>query len=305
MVDVPDTCLKVSRDCPVEGTLYGYEPSLAANAFFAAIFGLCMVLQFIFGFKYRTWTYMIGVGVGCLGEMIGYIGRIMLHNNPYDELGFQIQICCLIIAPAWISAGMYLSLKHIVINFGERWSRIRPNWYTWIFICADTFSLILQGAGGGLAATGDPGSKIQDVGTDLMIAGVILQVICLAFFGYFLGEYGFRTHRHRNELTLDSMNLFRSTKFRLFMAGIVTAFVTIFARCVYRIPELTGGWGNPLMRNEPEFIALEGVMILIAAVALTVFHPGFCFPAMCRYNIKKRSAKSLGGDSENEMVNRG
>lgn len=27
-------------------------------------------------------------------------------------------------------------------------------------------------------------------------------------------------------------------------------------------------------------VALEGVMITIAAVALTVFHPGYCFPVL-------------------------
>ncbi|KAF2269699.1 sphingoid long-chain base transporter RSB1 [Lojkania enalia] len=277
---VSASCVAVTPECPVEATLYGYYPSIGANGFFAGFFAVCMIIHLIQGIRYKTWTYMIALGLGCLGEAIGYAGRIMLWNNPYDDLGFQIQICCLIISPAFISGGIYLTLKHIVINFGEKWSRLRPAWYTYIFITGDIFSLVLQGAGGGIAATADRGTSMQDVGTNLMIAGVIFQVVILSIFGYFLGEYTLRTYRRRDQLSVQSMTLFNSKKFRCFVGAIITAYSAIQIRCIYRIPELTGGWGNELMRNEPEFIVLEGVMIVIAVLALTVFHPGYCFPAL-------------------------
>jgi len=76
-----------------------------------------------------------------------------------------------------LAAGIYLTLKHVVIQFGEEWSRVRPNWYTYIFIACDISSLVMQSAGGALAATADPGESIGDVGTDLMIAGIIWQVV--------------------------------------------------------------------------------------------------------------------------------
>lgn len=177
----------------------------------------------------------------------------MMNNNPYDDIGFQIQICLLIIAPAFVSAGIYLTLKHFTITFGETWSRLRPAWYTYIFITGDFISLVLQGAGGGLAATGENGSKAQDLGTNLMIAGVIFQVVILSVFGYLLSEYTLRTYRRRDKLSMAATEILTSAKFRLFVAGVMIAYLAIFTRCVYRIPELTGGWGNELMRNEPEF----------------------------------------------------
>ena len=36
------------------------------------------------------------------------------------------------------------------------------------------------------------------------------------------------------------------------------------------------------MQNQEEFIALDSVMCIIAALALTVFHPGWCFPQMAQ-----------------------
>jgi hypothetical protein len=292
--------------CTLDGTLYGYYPSLGANAFFAAFFAVCFVWQLFCGIRYKTWTYMIALCLGCVGEAVGYGGRLMLYNDPFDDNGFTIQICCLIISPAFISAGIYLTLKHIVINFGEGWSRLKPVWYTRIFIAGDIFSLVLQGAGGGLASTADNGSSGQDTGTNMMIAGVIIQVVILAFFGYFLVEYTLRTHRRRDQLSAESMALFHTTSFRCFMGAIIVAFMGIFIRCIYRIPELTGGWRSELMRNETDFIILEGVMIVISVLVLTVFHPGYCFPALgstIGKNKKPKRGKSLE-DSDVEMMSR-
>lgn len=215
------------------------------------------------------------------------------------------QICCLIISPAFVAAGVYITLKHLVINFGESWSRLRPAWYTYIFICGDFISLALQGAGGGLASAGDPGSTAQDIGTDLMIAGVIFQVIVLAVFGYFLVEYAVRTHRRRDQLSPESVDLFHSTPFRCFMFAVGLAYMGIFVRCIYRIPELTGGWRSELMRNEVEFIVLEGVMIVLSVGVLTIFHPGYCFPALANTigkNKKVSKGKILDENSDMEMV---
>ncbi|KAF2713499.1 RTA1-domain-containing protein [Pleomassaria siparia CBS 279.74] len=296
----PSTCIEVgpapgfpNLTCTIQGTLYGYAPSLAANAFFIAFFALCLIIQLVLGIKYKTWTYMIALGFGCLGETIGYIGRIMLHNDPFSGLGFQIQICCLIICPAFISGGIYLTLKHIVLNFGQNWSRLRPTWYTYIFITGDIFSLVLQGAGGGIAATADNGSTGQDLGTDLMIAGVVFQVVVLAFFGVATVEYAMRCHRHRGEWLPESHTLYHDSKFRAFCGAILLAYTCILIRCAYRIPELTGGWGSDLMRNQAEFIGLEGVMIVLAVLGLTVCHPGYCFPAM---------SNTIGSSSRREKV---
>ncbi|KAI4638603.1 hypothetical protein J4E93_009904 [Alternaria ventricosa] len=304
-VDVPQWCVEVGPECPVEGTLYGYYPSIEANAFFAAFFGLCLVINLGLGIRYKTWTYMIALCLGCLGELVGYIGRILLYNNPYDETGFQMQICCLIISPAFVSAGIYLTLKHIVINFGQSWSRLPPVWYTRIFITGDIVSLVLQGAGGGIAATADSGSDLQDTGTNLMVAGVVIQVVVLSFFGALLVEYTIRTYKRREQLSSSAMTLFHKTSFRCFMFAIIIGFLGIFIRCIYRIPELTDGWGSELMRDETDFIILEGVMIFMSVLVLTVFHPGYCFPALGNTIGKNRASRGKSMDttsSDNDIV---
>ena len=204
----------------------------------------------------------------------------MLHSNPWSSNGFEIQICCLIIAPAFIAAGVYLTLKHITLEIGANFSRIRPKYYTWIFCLADFFSLVIQGSGGGIAATANHGSSMQKVGNDLMMAGIVWQVFTLLIFGILVGDYAVRVYARRSELEPQAIKLMNETRFKLFTGGLVLAFLTIFTRCIFRIGEMAKGWGNPIMQDESDFIGLDSVMIAIATLCLTAFHPGLVFPEM-------------------------
>lgn len=64
-------CTVDSIYCPVEFTIYGYYPNLGANAFFCALFAICCIIQLGAGIKYKTWTYLIAMFFGCLGEAVG------------------------------------------------------------------------------------------------------------------------------------------------------------------------------------------------------------------------------------------
>ena len=68
----------------------------------------------------------------------------MMHENPYSRLGFNIQISCLIFAPSFTAAAIYVVFKHVVRTFGVEKSRIGANWYLIVFMVCDLIALILQ-----------------------------------------------------------------------------------------------------------------------------------------------------------------
>jgi hypothetical protein len=39
----------------------------------------------------------------------------MLHNDPFSDSGFKLQIVLLTFAPAFFAAGIYLQLKHLYV----------------------------------------------------------------------------------------------------------------------------------------------------------------------------------------------
>lgn len=149
--------------CDLSLAQIDYRPSLPGNALFAALFAICFIAQFILGIKYRTWGFMVATTLGMLTEIIGYIGRIMMHNNPFGKDNFLIYLVTLTIAPASLAAAIYLSLSRIVVVYGEEKSRFRPRTYTILFCSCDFLALLLQAAGGGIASISDTQSSVRSL----------------------------------------------------------------------------------------------------------------------------------------------
>jgi hypothetical protein len=117
--------------CETVPSYYNYRISIAPNAAFLALFSISLI-GFIgtYAATRRGLSFAIAMGLGVICEIIGYAGRVVSWKNQWNENGFLIQICCLTIAPAFIAAGIYLSLRQIVHAFGAENSRIPPAYYT-------------------------------------------------------------------------------------------------------------------------------------------------------------------------------
>ncbi|MCJ1384640.1 hypothetical protein MMC17_007758 [Xylographa soralifera] len=207
-------------------------------------------------------------------------------------------------APAFLAAGIYLTLMHMVNTLGTQYSPISPKFYPWIFISCDFLSLVLQAAGGATAATAKGNTTLSSDGGYVMLAGIVWQVFTLMVFGGLCGEYFRRVYVNRYNLTSSATAVFNGTKFRLFVTAVAIAFTTIFVRCVFRIAELADGWKSSIMQNEVEFIVFDGVMCLIAVLVLTIFCQGQYFPQMQEHNsvgrpaIVRHSSDLSGSDIE-------
>lgn len=190
--------------------------------------------------------------------------------------------------PAWLAMGVYLTLKHVVKAYGPQYSYLRPKYYTWLFIGGDCISLSLQATGGGLASSASGKPSELTVGDNVAITGIIGQVVTLAIFAALAAVFFTRRYLAlRNAPATENISVAETQppqglRFKLFLGAVTIAFLTIFTRCIYRIAEMMGGWGNPLMQRQGEFIALDSVMCGTAALVLTVFHPGYCFPQMAQ-----------------------
>ncbi|PKS12594.1 hypothetical protein jhhlp_000802 [Lomentospora prolificans] len=272
-------CVEVTPACPVEATTYGYYPSLGPNAALLAVYAVLFFAQIIMGFMTKVYFFSAAIAAGCFLEALGYGGRIIMHNNPWSDSGMRIQIVCLIIGPSFIAGGIYLTLKHFIRLNGPEHSRLRPNLYTWIFIGCDIGSICLQAIGGGLAGSAKDNRDLLEAGNNVIIAGIAFQVATMVFCGILTVDYSIRRYRNRAAKS-HIKTKGAGAKAMLFQAGVAFAYLTVLIRCIYRLPEMAGGWGNPRMRNETEFLILDGLMIALASATLTIFHPGYFYPYM-------------------------
>ncbi|KID97928.1 sphingoid long-chain base transporter RSB1, partial [Metarhizium majus ARSEF 297] len=262
----PDTNCTLDN-CPAEWSIYGFRPSLAANATFLGLFILVGLAHGYLGFRWRSWGFMGGMILGCLSEAIGYAGRIMLYNNPFSFVGFMVQIVCLTIAPVFYTASIYVTLSKTIMYFAPDLSRFNPQLFYWIFIPFDVICLILQAAGGAMSSNSNGDDRL---GVNVSMAGLALQVVVLTAFVVCFADYMVRYVRSGRT---------RSFGWRLntFFLGLASSVLLILARCAYRVAELKDGYNGSLIREEIPFIILEGVVIVIAAIALCFGHPGLVF----------------------------
>ncbi|KAK1978140.1 RTA1 like protein [Colletotrichum cereale] len=288
-------CTEVSQLCPVEMTVLSYYPNFGANIFFAVAFGLIVLTSATIGTWKRTWTFMLFVTGGSILETVGYVGRVLLHENPWSKNAFQIQICCIILGPTFICAGIYLTLKHVSANLNPTLSRIPPRLYPLIFLPADLTCLIVQAIGGGLAAAaGQTNKKLLDGGNQAIIAGIVLQVVVLMLFGAAGTDYWLRVRKwaRSGDHSAGDIALYRSKRFRRFLCGFAVAYACVLVRCIYRVAEMAGGWGNRIMQDEVSFMILDASLVLICVTLLTVSHPGIHFPQMANSRMAQTGEKA-------------
>ncbi|KAJ8113031.1 hypothetical protein OPT61_g4746 [Boeremia exigua] len=257
--------------CPLEWSVFRYLPNIPANAIFLGAFGLLLILHLFQGVRYKSWTFMSCMLAGCSLEIAGYVGRIMLHGNPFDFNAFLVNLVPITVAPVFFCAAIYIQLTRVINHIDRSKSRLKPRLITFIFIPCDVTSLVLQGAGGALSA-GALSAEGTVVGVNVSKAGLIFQVITLVLFIALSTDYLLVLKRSHKK---SGVSLERSLK--VMIACLSAATLLILARCVFRIYELKDGYFSPAFRDEGTFIAFESVFMCIAVACLNVGHPGRAF----------------------------
>jgi hypothetical protein len=88
-------------------------------------------------------------------------------------------------------------------------------------------------------------------------------------------------------LPRGTQGLTKSSRFRSYFVAIVVAILTVSFRCIYRIPELGGSYRNAVSRSQIDFVVLDGIMISIAILALTLAHPAIAFMGCLRRRFRR------------------
>lgn len=80
------------QNCPIQDAQLPYDPSLVGNAIYLAIFSFCCLFNILLGLWYRTWSYFVAMVLGCLLEVLGYVGRVQMSANPFPSGPFFLYV---------------------------------------------------------------------------------------------------------------------------------------------------------------------------------------------------------------------
>ncbi|KAF8601730.1 RTA1-domain-containing protein [Ceratobasidium sp. AG-I] len=255
---------------PSEDLPFNYIPTGWVGITFIALFGITTAAHLLEAVLFRVW-YMIPTLVLCgFCELLGWAGRYWGHV-----------ICTTIIAPSFMTAAMFLILPKIINALGPQYSRMPAGLYSKIFITADVTALIIQAAGGAMASIADTLDGANR-GGNIMLAGIIIQLVAVALFTILALEFVIRYSLNRPARNLAEGQEQKYTGWATaprgvmyMLVGLAIATLFIIIRSVYRTIELTDGWNGVIISTEKWFNWFDGMPIVVAMVTFNFFHPGY------------------------------
>ncbi|KAG0662884.1 hypothetical protein C6P45_000967 [Maudiozyma exigua] len=270
--------------------LFRYTPNQGAARFFAIMFCIiCVIVVPVFvsygcksmkkvasyldantsvsySIKYYNRTQLIGAYVplffGIGSEIAGYICRSISTLHPQDTSPYIGQSICLLIAPTFYTATIYMLFGRMAHLLHAEKLMIMPAKYnTTFFVVGDIFSLCLQAAGGGLMANESSATS----GSNIVTAGLFVQI---AWFGLFMiNEVYFLYKLGKIENPIASQT---KTWKRLNIILLINC-VLILLRSIVRAVEFIEGYKGTIISHEWFLYVFDAVPMFLLPIIFVAF----------------------------------
>ncbi|KAF7341248.1 hypothetical protein MVEN_01860400 [Mycena venus] len=195
--------------------------------------------------------------------------------SPRAADPYMMQITTTIIAPTPLIAVNFILFSRIVARLGPCYSRLTPRLYTRIFLTCDIIALIVQGGGGGIAASSHK-IKTINLGGNIMLGGIIFQFVALTAYtalgANFLRHYASATPV-RAQISGSERGVLDS-RLRLMISALSFSTLVLFVRSIYRMAELADGWTGRIITTEVYFNVFDAGMVTLAIFTMNIAHPG-------------------------------
>ncbi|KAJ7664512.1 RTA1 like protein [Mycena polygramma] len=255
---------------------YGYIPTEKVALIFLALFGFSTALHMGQAVYFRMWWLLPTACLCGIGELVGWSGRLWSSFSPSLDDPYMMQITTTIIAPTPLIAVSFILLGRIVERVGPCFSRISPRWYSRIFVSCDFVALVVQGLGGGLAASADDEAG-ANMGAHIMLGGIIFQFVAIIVYTAcaidFLRNYNGSRPVREVQLSARVEHPMDPQVKQMIYALAFSTFV-LLVRSVYRIIELATGWHGKIIETEIYFNVFDGAMVVLAIFTINIAHPG-------------------------------
>ncbi|KAK4331818.1 hypothetical protein RTBOTA2_001307 [Rhodotorula toruloides] len=224
---------------------WGYWPNNGWAMFTLVAFGLSALLHIYQILRSRYWSFVMVV-MGCGGEMYGWSMRWIGGQNLLR--GHGEQLAALTVSPIVFSGALYSLL-------------------TWWLFGVEFFTLLVQ-VGGGATAAGAEDASTFNVGSWIMLGGIVAQLVVTFIFLAIFGIYFSRLHsRHGIDIRYADKNL------KTVFWGIIAISSLIVIRGAYRTAELSEGMFGPIAYSQAGLILGDCIPMLAVTYIFNVIHP--------------------------------
>lgn len=250
---------------------FPYDPSLVAASIFCALFALGAIGHLAKLIRYKQ-KFVICLFVGIIMEIVGFAVRIISIKQPSSLILYAIQSFFILVAPVIFAASIYVTLSRILrTTKTEDCSFLRPKWITRVFVTGGVLSLLLQGAGGGIQA-GAKSDSSSNLGSNLAIVGLVIQIVFFSIFVILSFTCHVRTARYYQTVQPKCPMMFGMQPALYYILYISSLLILI--RSVYRVVEYGQGYNGYLMTHEVYIYCLDALLMFLLTVITYFYNPG-------------------------------
>ncbi|KAF8157805.1 RTA1-domain-containing protein [Crassisporium funariophilum] len=278
------------------GSPYHYIPTEGVAITFITLFALSTLVHAGQAIVYRMWWLFPTACLCGLLEVLGWSARLWSSFSPSMAAPFEMQITATILGPTPLLAANFVIFGVIIQRLGAQYSRLSPKWYTILFCTGDVVSLVVQGVGGGMAATAAGNGRDPTLGGHIMLGGICFQLFIITIYAICAAEFYVRYSQDwpmlgrvassgsgvgkDSEYTHESGQM--NGRLTVMCGALIFSTTCLFIRAVYRTIELSNGWNGRIISTQVLFNVLDGAMIVLAVYTLNIAHPGLLLGSRLR-----------------------
>ncbi|CDR49705.1 RHTO0S30e00650g1_1 [Rhodotorula toruloides] len=243
---------------------WGYWPNNGWAMFTLVAFGLSALLHIYQILRSRYWSFVMVV-MGCGGEMYGWSMRWIGGQNLLR--GYGEQLAALTVSPIVFSGALYSLFGSLARSMNPSLLPIGSKKLTWWLFGVEFFTLLVQ-VGGGATAAGAEDASTFNVGSWIMLGGIVAQLVVTLIFLAVFGVYFSRLRsRHNVDIRYADSHL------KVVFWGIIAISSLIVIRGAYRTAELSEGMFGPIAHSQAGLILGDCIPMLAVTYIFNVVHP--------------------------------
>lgn len=105
--------------CPTENGFFTADLNIGGSAVLLAVFAFLTPATFYLGYRFRTPGFSAVLATGLSFEVVGFLGRILLHEARDHQGYFALTLLGSVLGPTFMSGAMSMVLPHLLAIYGQ------------------------------------------------------------------------------------------------------------------------------------------------------------------------------------------
>ncbi|KAF4995582.1 hypothetical protein FGRMN_5035 [Fusarium graminum] len=262
--------------CPASDGFYSYSPSVGGNVVLLVVFALLALVALYFGARSRTYLFSLALTIGLFFEVLGFVGRVLLHSKPDSQGHFFLSLFGTVIGPSLTSIAIFIILPHILGIYGEPICPFKPLVAGLIFWGLGAFTIVLELVGIIFTAY-ESNAVSRKQGAAIVATGLAIQALSLIACTGLHFWFTLSLSTRRGTLDARHLQVYSSSQFKKFLMAMEMASALLIVYSFYRLVEFADGVSGDVFQNQAAFMVIGGLLPFLAAALLTFVHPGNAF----------------------------